>query len=195
MSRSRDLARKAFDGAEKHLKKLVREAVTWPVQAIYRLVDELIEHKREEQAAAGEPVTCPKGDGGACWHCCTPTFPITAPELAYVQEVISEDAWDRVLAAWWLEDTEKASRMPCPLLDPESKRCTVYERRPLVCRGWMVTSPVSGCAPDVQQGTRVVSHELMEISLELAERYGRPANFNQALALLARTRHTQGAKP
>ena len=39
-------------------------------------------------------------------------------------------------------------RALCPLLDPDTKLCTVYAERPLVCRAYVVVSPPDFCYPE-----------------------------------------------
>jgi len=54
----------------------------------------------------------------------------------------------------------------CPLLDPASGACTVYAHRPLVCRGFGVSSPPANCAPG-SKGKAVVPPEIEQIRDEV----------------------------
>jgi Fe-S-cluster containining protein len=95
------------------------------------------------QAPPGS-VACRAG----CDHCCYQVVGVTPPEgLAIVDELRRTRTSEQlgVLTAHVTELDEKARGLgssarfspdfPCPLLDVPSGRCTVYEVRPLSCRG------------------------------------------------------------
>jgi Fe-S-cluster containining protein len=85
----------------------------------------------------------PSCRGVGCVGCCFGPVPVHPHELEDVLPLVTDAQ---------LEAAVRASRIPwkqawCPLLDLATGRCTIYERRPLVCRGFAVTSPPEDCDP------------------------------------------------
>ena len=98
--------------------------------------------------------------GAGCSHCCEQLVGASTVEIAAIAEHLAapERAATRaavleaakpladiaatfeaiyaelgpIATAWWLR------RLPCPLLDPTTKRCLAYEVRPVACRTWAV---------------------------------------------------------
>lgn len=62
-------------------------------------------------------------------------------------------AWSEVVRRYF------SAKIPCPLLDPESLRCLVYEERPMVCREHLVTTPEERCEA-LDEGVRAVPRGL-----------------------------------
>ena len=95
-----------------------------------------------DAAAAAYADPKPTCGGVGCAGCCT------GPIMAHPDELV--DVLPRVTRA-----QRNAARLVaglhedyrCPLLDPATRRCTVYDARPLVCRGMAVTSPPAHCTP------------------------------------------------
>jgi Fe-S-cluster containining protein len=57
--------------------------------------------------------------------------------------------------AAWLRVHDAASSIEadpthtlCPLLDPETRACSVYDERPLACRAYLAVTPVDDCYPE-----------------------------------------------
>jgi len=113
------LARNAMDGAS-------------------RLIEGLL-----AQAPAGA-VACRAG----CDHCCYQSVGVTAPEALaifdHLSRTLADDELERVAAhvaaqrarTRGLSTTERFSPdHPCAFLDASTGRCTIYEVRPLSCRG------------------------------------------------------------
>jgi Fe-S-cluster containining protein len=96
---------------------------------------------------AGELLAC----GPGCNKCCHGPFPITRLDAWRLQKGM-ERSWSvplenrvrravRLLGADYPGDEaaldrlyEKHAALPCPLLDPQSGRCELYEWRPVSCR-------------------------------------------------------------
>lgn len=90
------------------------------------------------------PSLCKEG----CSHCCHQQVRATVPEVlavaAYIKETWSQAAIDELLTriegyvptaqAFARHQTSQPSYEVCPLL--ENHRCSVWEARPLVCRGY-----------------------------------------------------------
>jgi Fe-S-cluster containining protein len=125
----------------------------------------------EVEAAAGRPVTCRRG----CAHCCRHLAPISAIEARAIHALVEampeprrsaiRDRFAAVraaLAAAGLLDevlglaqlTAEQARvtaarymllgLACPFLGADES-CSIYTERPLVCREYLVTSPVAYC--------------------------------------------------
>jgi Fe-S-cluster containining protein len=125
----------------------------------------------EDTTAAGRPVSCRKG----CGACCRQQVPVTETEARVPAELVERmpeprraavtgrfaDAVRRLdeaglLAAlrgrtvWADGERQAVGReyfefgIPCPFLEDES--CSIHPDRPLVCRGYLVTSPSEHCA-------------------------------------------------
>jgi len=104
--------------------------------------DELIETEHAK-APPPSPIACQR----ACSFCCHAKVLATAPEVLRVAAFLRSTLDDDALAALRAQVDEAASktqgldrearlraRVPCPLLVDGC--CSVYEARPLVCRGW-----------------------------------------------------------
>ncbi len=103
--------------------------------------------------AGPAPAACSKG----CWYCCHTIIVLTAPEAFYLAEHIEATRDAAGLAAVKRSVTaadavtrgkrgeERWGRgPPCPLLDIEEGACSVYEGRPLACRG-AYSSSLASC--------------------------------------------------
>ncbi|NQV35118.1 MAG: YkgJ family cysteine cluster protein [Phycisphaeraceae bacterium] len=127
------------------------------------MVSEVIDHSRMH----GKKPVC----GKKCSACCSYLVPLSIPETILLYEEIrsmpseeSGEFWDNSLsvATHLLEDgssdsPEHESSLPevakwysdkqvsCPFL--KNDLCAIYDKRPLACREYMVTTPASGCRP------------------------------------------------
>ena len=92
------------------------------------------------QRSAPSP-SCTKG----CHHCCHGLIPVTIPELLELAQEVESwepaaqvalsircDSYAKKSLAYWRYDLHQFSE-PCPLL--VEGECSVYEKRPLFCRG------------------------------------------------------------
>lgn len=106
-------------------------------------VDDATRLCREEAARGDEPVTC-RGEG--CSGCCRGNVVVSSAELADIMPRIPQAAFDRVKAdAASVLDYARRNTMRCPILDPDTSLCLIYEHRPLVCRAYQVVSPADDC--------------------------------------------------
>lgn len=99
---------------------------------------------RAHQATAAPSIACKAG----CAWCCSVQVVVTAPEVFYLAEYLRQTRSEeelallkRSLAAQWerVKDIPTLQRLligvPCALLREPEKTCSVYEARPLACRG------------------------------------------------------------
>jgi Fe-S-cluster containining protein len=100
----------------------------------------------------GLPLSC---GGVGCNGCCRASVPATMPEVDEIVQAMTPEAWAALEAN---EDQIRDDPQVafCPLLDPETGGCSVYEIRPLVCRLYAVCSPKEWCWPE-RTGTKEVS--------------------------------------
>lgn len=93
-------------------------------------------------AFGGYRVPKPSCAGVGCIGCCTGPVMVHPDELVDVLSQVTRAQRNAArLVAGRVEDYW------CPLLDLGTRRCTVYEARPLICRGHAVTSPPARCMP------------------------------------------------
>lgn len=154
------------------------------------------------------PADGPPACAAGCTYCCHQYVGVSVPELAALTKFIRarmSDAEIDGLSARLTEVGERTEGMKrferavagldCPLLNAETRQCTVYEARPLTCRG-MHSLSVAACeandaAPDrevaipqyeshkgvtrsiaigVQLGLKEAGHEVEELELTAALR-------------------------
>lgn len=158
---------------------------------IHRVVD--------EAADAGHPISCRAG----CGACCRQMVPLSIFEAEFLGEWFStlpaerqkelEDRFvrgltklkdagvlERIMNSGWGGEEKEFVQMaidyfhvgvPCPFLENES--CGIYPIRPLICREYLVTSPVEYCNdPSIHQISAInlplrPSQALYNISREL----------------------------
>jgi Fe-S-cluster containining protein len=132
--------------------------------------DELVSRGVAKAVGEGRSISCRAG----CGACCRQPVPVSEPEahaLAAVVAAMPEPRQAEVRARFaaierrleetglaegmetWLDGDNATVRekgmayfrlgMPCPFLEAES--CSIYPDRPLICREYVVTSPVSAC--------------------------------------------------
>ena len=98
----------------------------------------------EAAAVAAPTSSCKAG----CAFCCKAgRFQVIPDEVTMLAPHVSPAAWDRVRALAGM-DQDEAERRDCPLLDPVSRMCSVYDHRPTICRTYFVVSPASVCETD-----------------------------------------------
>ena len=121
----------------------------------------------EAQAIVREEYRPPLACGDRCWYCCCkPNVLVSIPELVrilrHVEAVFSPEAlaalrqrsrgYEAQVAGRRLDDPIDES-VPCPLL--VDGRCSVYDIRPLVCRGYNSTD-VEACRRGHRTGGALV---------------------------------------
>lgn len=83
--------------------------------------------------------------GAGCSACCTANaIPVLPGEVERLMPFVSDAAKERARALRGV-DQKTADRIPCPLLDTTTRRCSVYEHRPAICRPYSVVSPPENC--------------------------------------------------
>lgn len=146
-------ARPLVEGQARITSEMLQESGR-SAETILRIVDEAhafgdeaaAEASASIQGASQRTPACKEG----CAYCCygTSVFAST-PEVIRIAEHLRATRGHDALAALRtrLDDTAKrlapltqeqrqAERLPCPLLDVPSGRCTVYEVRPFACRAY-----------------------------------------------------------
>ncbi len=122
------------------------------LRAAFREFDVTTRDLLRKVRSEGTVVPCKEG----CDHCCYDVAWVLAPEVAELAERVQSwrtERREKVLAAirTWLDGMREdgfsvderrpdlrryhARRRPCPLLDVETQTCSVYDIRPLTCRG------------------------------------------------------------
>lgn len=127
-----------------------------------------------EREPPPSPIACERG----CHACCSAKIIIAAPEAlriaAYLRATRSAGELDALVAkvrevdavTHGLSRAERAAlNVPCPLLDEGI--CSIYEVRPLVCRGW-TSLDAAACARHFTDPEREPSAPVYAQSHELA---------------------------
>lgn len=124
--------------AESHTREGAAALGRKVMDATSKLIDGLL-------AKAGErPVACQSG----CAHCCYQAVGVSVPEVlaleAHIRATRTPQQLDELVArvraaddlTRGLSSAQRLSpELPCPFLGLEDGRCSVYEARPLACRG------------------------------------------------------------
>jgi len=90
-----------------------------------------------------------------CWGCCRGEVELWDVETRRLKPLVTQAALGLLKEQG--KDADPYTAM-CPLLDPDTKMCTVYAERPLVCRAYVVVSPADFCYPE-----RVGSHDVHQV--------------------------------
>ena len=111
---------------------------------LYTRLDVGVSHLTDEGARAGHPVTCSTCTSAAA--CCRQLTTTSIPEAYVVAEALLRrpdwrDALPRLRTAAFADSAAPLTRrarfladVPCGLLDPDARRCAVYDARPSCCR-------------------------------------------------------------
>jgi len=75
-----------------------------------------------------------------------------ADPAEYPQFPLAETERQRLAAAWF------SLQIACPFLENEA--CSIYQDRPLVCRGYLVTSPADACSRLFRDPVRQIKQEV-----------------------------------
>lgn len=106
----------------------------------------LVQHIGSETAGRYKEMAGCRGKG-CHWCCKADAFRVAPEEVDVLAPLVTSAAWARVRALAGLTQEEAAHR-DCPLLDPVTKGCSVYDRRPMICRTYLVATPAENCATD-----------------------------------------------
>jgi len=158
------------------------------VPALHGVADLLVGRVLAELEAAGRPSTC----GPGCGACCRRVIPVCEPEihaLAHLVGDLEPAAAERVrirfehlcqrleragladalrrppplsVAYTQLMRDYAALAEPCPFLVDES--CSIYPRRPIICRDFGVTTPPAWCADPFDPRISVVRPDVYLIN-------------------------------
>src|SRR3954452_5794225 len=97
-------------------------------QTLIHIVDAAL---AEAARKAGPWLACRPG----CFECCLGSFSITSSDAERLREGLTSTDPDRAArirhrAQLWSDDEDA----PCPVLDPDTGTCDLYEWRPVTCR-------------------------------------------------------------
>ena len=162
------VTRARIAAAEASLKILAGPSADLGTVELARRIDELTDRSIGQVHAAcqdGHRVACRSG----CIYCCMVPVAASAPEVLGIatfvrerfdegrQAALSRRVEANILATEGMDmDQRDRVRLDCPFL--EAGRCTVYEVRPIACRGYSSYS-VEDCREDFEHpGTGVEGH-------------------------------------
>ena len=146
--------------------------------------------KEAKKPAHHKSISCPD-DTTACWGCCQGLVDVTQEEFDALAPLITDEALERTWKAMPII-TMKAKTLVCPLLDPDTKKCTVYEERPMMCRGYMVASPLDDCYHDrVGDKEVAILKDSRQVATDYHKEDGSYELLGQKLLKLAIQRRTQ----
>lgn len=118
-----------------------------PLDDLRALVDEVWEEGRRRAAAAGSPFSC---SGAGCYGCCRGEVAVGLVEFLDLVYGFSPEELD--VAVGRARELRASGADPqvsiCPVLDPVTKHCTAWARRPLICRAYNAVSPRDHCYPE-----------------------------------------------
>ncbi len=141
--------------AKRRNKPRKRKPVPVPIMDARIIADRTMDEIRRRCAKEGKPVTCPTGpEAVGCNGCCRGAVIVLPVELSTIMRKMDAAAWKRI-DDQGDEILEKPRQAVCPLLDPETGGCTVYDVRPIACRLYAVVSPPSDCDADAVPGAEV----------------------------------------
>lgn len=154
------------------------------------LDDRLVESRVAAETRDGRTISCRKG----CFSCCYHLIPVSAPEAWMLADLVAsfpeprreavmrrfDQARRKMMEAGLLggrsgspgeqpSEKEKALEyfrlgIPCPFLDEGA--CSIYSKRPAVCREYLVTSPAALCSdPERNKGVTVRLHRSLTNAL------------------------------
>lgn len=125
------------------------------------------------------PVTCSKGCTGCCYLLAMVAFSdgVLIAEHLLSGEMGPLDPWlERLTKQAWatmgldargvttLDYVRK--KVPCAFLDPETRLCQVYDRRPVTCRAHYVITDPKLCSPD-NETEKIASLDTFPIEIQL----------------------------
>ena len=110
----------------------------------------------DARMAALTGLTC---RGAGCSHCCSGPIPVQAEELVDLLPRVTRTQRNAA------RQVDLETQYRCPLLDVAG-RCTVYDVRPLICRGFVSTADPIGCSPSSRLSPR--PHPGARLALDLA---------------------------
>ena len=115
-------------------------------------------------ASQGATIPCRAG----CAGCCRGEVGVFDEERASILAAVPQAAYERLEAQGPTADPHTSV---CPLLDPETQRCTIYAVRPLVCRSYAVVGDPDVCFPEkVPGGEPAILWDPVRFLADMAER-------------------------
>lgn len=157
------------------------------------LDDQLVKISVKKHTSSPSAISCRKG----CASCCHQVVSLSPPEVFMLYDVVAEmpearqekvltrfvETEEALEGAGLVEGFEEAASaedvralslkyfalgLACPFL--EGKTCSIYDKRPSMCREYLVTSPAQHCAELGKKPIRPVP-----MSLRMSEALGRVA--------------------
>ena len=106
-------------------------------------------------------------NGIGCNGCCRGAIPMTDLEWGEMLPLISKDAFARAFAMKdELLDPDRERLAQCPLIDPDTGGCSVYEERPMTCRAYHSVAPSPDwCWPELVGPKDVPAHPITEAAV------------------------------
>jgi Fe-S-cluster containining protein len=117
------------------------------------IVDQALADTKLYAAEDGNPVSC---RGAGCWGCCRGEVALSQQEWDAIAPKLGPEVFARALASRREIETSERTTI-CPVLDPVTKMCAVYEDRPLNCRAYHVVTPAEWCYPEIVGPREVAS--------------------------------------
>lgn len=115
-----------------------------PLSVRRQIVDQVWSETKELLKGTKTPFSCL---GKGCWGCCRGQVSVSPSEVTQIWDSMNEASRERVKRHRGVtEDIER--KAICPLLDLETRECSVWASRPLACRAYNVISPVDDCYPE-----------------------------------------------
>lgn len=111
---------------------------------------------------------------GHCWNSCGPIDMSPLEWMRIEERGVEIPEFTPERSRLWAMDLP----LHCPALDPETKRCTVYDVRPLICRLWGVTESMP-CPHGCEVTPGVMSDE--EAMTLIAETMGQETDIAEIL--------------
>lgn len=137
----------------------------------------------------GEKVRCAAG----CSGCCSRMVVVTVAEASVVlEQLIKDGTWPRVresamsqarIARHANERSWFLMNIPCPVLDPDTKRCSAYSRRPTPCSVHFATSSPELCSPWSAESGTYAPVEMSDIHADFLKGLARTVDGYGVLAL------------
>lgn len=145
-----------FDEAQRFVKAFGAVFLdSLPLAGRRAMVDGVWHGAATRAAEGGTPFSC---RGSGCWGCCRGKVALSAGEAADILPRLGPEVFARALAS----RDEDEERVICPALDPETKRCSIYEHRPLTCRAMSAVTPAEDCYPE--NGVKTVAQAVQPIA-------------------------------
>lgn len=133
-----------------------------PLSARRQIVDQVWSETKALLKGTKTPFSCL---GKGCWGCCRGQISVSPREVVQIWDSMNEAAKERVKR--YRDLTEGIERTAiCPLLDLQTRECSVWTSRPLSCRAYNAINPVDDCYPERvgDRKTAMVASPILVIS-------------------------------